>query len=470
MSAAQDSNTPGPNRRAPGVLPSSNAAPQSPAEPDPTLLLESFFKGFKQTESGAKLLDEQRRRARKKKLAVVPADWRPAYLPVEENAASVYRELGKLLDQTPLTEAELTLLNRMTYRFQDSPEEVAAARALLCRRRPELNLARRAALRRDCDFGRDWSKGAELRFPEFMPMRSASRLVRAEAFLLSQDGRAIEAVETQRLGFRIAQHAAKDPTLLGRLISQVFRSVACDGLATILYQSGGRSDVALAVRSTLEQLEELPSWSYTLQGEAMMTSVMMLSLQEQELEGLYALLRKQPETPLERFPPATHSSWVQALQAVEARNLRRLLTIGELAEAAPTQRWRKARKLDAETGQSSLNLVDLLGGVFDIHTELVLARDAEGVGRTRTLILAAALLQYHDRHGEFPDDARAAMSRLPVDPCTGKPLRYRREGEGFVVFGVGTTGKYDGGTPSEPGNDARRGEAFFRYPAPQPSP
>jgi len=34
---------------------------------------------------------------------------------------------------------------------------------------------------------------------------------------------------------------------------------------------------------------------------------------------------------------------------------------------------------------------------------------------------------------------------VPIDPFTGKPLVYRREGEGFIVYSLGTNQKDDGG-------------------------
>lgn len=36
------------------------------------------------------------------------------------------------------------------------------------------------------------------------------------------------------------------------------------------------------------------------------------------------------------------------------------------------------------------------------------------------------------------------MKPVPTDPFDGKPLRYRQEGKGFVVYSIGATGKYTG--------------------------
>ncbi len=37
------------------------------------------------------------------------------------------------------------------------------------------------------------------------------------------------------------------------------------------------------------------------------------------------------------------------------------------------------------------------------------------------------------------------LTEVPIDPFTGKPLVYRREGEGFIVYSLGSNQKDDGG-------------------------
>src|SRR5207244_1431542 len=96
--------------------------------------------------------------------------------------------------------------------------------------------------------------------------------------------------------------------------------------------------------------------------------------------------------------------------------------------------------------------------------------DTKGVtvqARGAVLSAAAALLVYKARHGAFPDRMEGALAELPLDPFAGRPLRYRREGEGFVVYSVGPTGNFDGGRPD---GEKPKDQAFFRYPAPPPPP
>jgi hypothetical protein len=56
---------------------------------------------------------------------------------------------------------------------------------------------------------------------------------------------------------------------------------------------------------------------------------------------------------------------------------------------------------------------------------------------------------FKSRTGAYPDSLEALVPELlkgvPVDPFTGKPLVYRREGEGFIVYSLGSNQKDDGG-------------------------
>lgn len=63
---------------------------------------------------------------------------------------------------------------------------------------------------------------------------------------------------------------------------------------------------------------------------------------------------------------------------------------------------------------------------------------------------ALALRLHKARHGAYPEtlDALAPgiLTAVPNDPCTGRPLVYRRVGEGFIVYSLGLNLTDDGGT------------------------
>ncbi len=56
---------------------------------------------------------------------------------------------------------------------------------------------------------------------------------------------------------------------------------------------------------------------------------------------------------------------------------------------------------------------------------------------------------YKNRTGDYPQTldelVPGLLKEVPIDPFTGKPLAYRREGEGFIVYSLGSNEKDDGG-------------------------
>lgn len=75
------------------------------------------------------------------------------------------------------------------------------------------------------------------------------------------------------------------------------------------------------------------------------------------------------------------------------------------------------------------------------------------VAQIEAILLASrtglACRLFKGRTGRYPDRldelVPGLLTEVPVDPFTGKPLVYRREGEGFVVYSLGSNEKDDGG-------------------------
>ena len=82
-------------------------------------------------------------------------------------------------------------------------------------------------------------------------------------------------------------------------------------------------------------------------------------------------------------------------------------------------------------------------------SETVFMKEAmlEAIMLTSRAGLACRL--FKSRNGGYPETLEALvpaiLNEVPIDPFTGKPLVYRREGEGFIVYSLGSNQKDDGG-------------------------
>jgi type II secretory pathway pseudopilin PulG len=69
------------------------------------------------------------------------------------------------------------------------------------------------------------------------------------------------------------------------------------------------------------------------------------------------------------------------------------------------------------------------------------------IGATQIALALKAYRLRHARHPASLTELSRAGWKLPLDPFTGEPYHYRREGQGFVVWSVGEDGTDQGGKP-----------------------
>lgn len=100
--------------------------------------------------------------------------------------------------------------------------------------------------------------------------------------------------------------------------------------------------------------------------------------------------------------------------------------------------------------------------MFSVYSQ-ALTKQTQGEAQKAVVSSAAAIMAYRQKHGAFPAELSQAMASIPTDPFDGQTLRYRQEGNGFVVYSVGPTGKFDGGAANKRPNS---NESVFRFPMP----
>jgi len=68
---------------------------------------------------------------------------------------------------------------------------------------------------------------------------------------------------------------------------------------------------------------------------------------------------------------------------------------------------------------------------------------------TRLATTALAVERFRQKQGQLPKNLKELVPRflheIPTDPFDGKPIRFRRLAEGYVVYSVGADGHDDGG-------------------------
>jgi len=390
--------------------------------------------------------------------------------PPSQNAAPLYVRLTRLLHDKPL---HLPKYAEGMNAFRTyTPEQIAAVRKILAARQDVMTLVHQAADRPQCVFVRDWSKGLDLTFPEYQPMREAARLVETESYLLARDGRYAEAVSNQARGFHIAKHAASDPVLISYLVGNACESITLAGMQSILALAGPNAAVSGQVqRATRSDFAPLPL-RVPIVNEAAAMEPVFRQLHQGQHQGIHWLdeslqglisgkgIASDPQHSRESVSPVEEklvSDTIDVQRANYLSDVRRMVAAADVP--SKERRVVYATLVDASApsardGARTMSFILLPDGQkLDEDDVRLKAREA-------VTLAAAALLTEKAKRGSYPGGLPPEFA----DPFTDRPLVYRREGGGFVVYSAGPTGHFDGGRPGQkvPGR-----ESLFRYPAVQ---
>ena len=340
----------------------------------------------------------------------------PDPVPDAENAALLYKAaFARLAELSP----EDSDLLGMPY-DELTPEERERRREILAARPEILDLLRRGAELPRSDFGVKYEEGFLAELPHIAPMILAAKLLRTETEI---GGNPADA----RAAIRLSEAVADEPIL----VSQLVRSV-CHGIAGEAMERAFDGEIPADL---LRGLFGTPSAGRLKEGMEKSLLCELYAgtklLLEEDPVALAAALGKdaayirRPDDPLAADDLAHYGESLRELGNLmsrpywESRDL-----LGELQK---------------ERGENAPAWAQLTRLVLPSLARAA-ARQADAEARIGTSRVAAALRQYRDARGDYPqslESIRDLLPESPIDPFTGRPYLYRREGTGFVVWSVG---------------------------------
>lgn len=362
--------------------------------------------------------------ARAAGIATTPAEFQRKIPPPEQDAAPIWGELVRL--GTPGAPRPHTEVMRLVHAAASKPFAY---------------------------FPHTWEV-TEL-FPYFEVMREGARELTAESANLVAKGKVVEAVHNQALGYRIAHQGAADPVYIGYLVSLAIDRTTTAGMMDILAKSGPRPEVSAAVRKALtaNPLQDNPEQA--LRGEVLAIFAVSNSIHSaadfMALDGTPA-----SSTPALARIPFPQGLWrhfvVEPNQAAFLHFMVPLIHAGQEPPAARlaavervTQAVNATRVYNPWYSMSHM-VEGMYASAYQKHHRELAAR--------RVLLAATRVMDYRAARGRWPARLEDAMPNPPLDPFSGKPLRYRRAGGGFVVKSVA------------PATGPRPRQVAFHYPAP----
>lgn len=389
----------------------------------------------------------------------------PSPVPDEQNAALLLNR-AFLLMAGGKTEsgAQLPALAELgSFWKKDPREQLSAADAGAIKGRLDapdireiLELLHGAADRPKCDFGLDYSKGAELPLPHLAKMQSAARLLALDAWSRASGGDAEGAMRSMRCGLRMGGFSFGDGLLISWLVG-----AACD-TATLNWAGAslGRFDPGAVPPDALEALsrEWVARRAEARSAFVRTTDTERLAFGAWAFEGVLAGRLRLPRifAPLEN---AISSSGPGILRASAIDSYawmgRPLLKEDYLAYLGLMLRYREmaAKPCDVAAADEFDRLLREVPKTAFLTRMTVPAYGTcvRRAGEYEVLLGVAqvglALEISRARSGAYPErlsDVRG-IGDAARDPFSGGELLYRREGDGCRVWSVGPDGKDDGG-------------------------
>jgi hypothetical protein len=292
---------------------------------------------------------------------------------------------------------------------------------------------------------KSWEKNVkywEKKMPDAIKTIRAARLWGFDAFLSAEKGDVRASIDRLRIGLRFAPKIAEESTLITYLIA------VADAKGCLMFLNkaiSGREVSAELLLPVLGDLDDrqINHWKALLRNSIRGERVLFMDV------GL-------PLSPAALQQAFGGKAWTERLyywllQPFVKRDISLNLPKYEELETRALSSYYQTRDF-WKPYRDHLNGLPWYAIVSknilpDMEAAFMKAATLDALILTARFGLACRI--FKSRTGEYPDGLDALvpdiLSELPVDPFTGKPLVYRREGKGFIVYSLGSNLKDDGG-------------------------
>jgi len=296
-------------------------------------------------------------------------------------------------------------------------------------------------------------------------IREAAREIRTQSYLLASKGSFSDAIAMQSLGLNEAKQASQRKTIISYLVAAAVERISMQGLQDIMSMAGPDQKTDAQVRDAVNKYLPGTSLKECLTGEISWSINDFEGMRNGSMYDIRATVDPSLNTPTPQptqavvVSPDEHRFVGNFCDELEARYIEREAVLADAAGAAPEQRRAIFAGLQAQASQPSRDPVVAISNAFSLDYEKISQRMDAMTAVEQVTLAAAQILSTKAQTGLYPVSLPAGFT----DPFTGKALGYTSSATGFVVYSVGTTGKYDGTVD----NDA---EVFYRYPPTAPTP
>lgn len=364
--------------------------------------------------------------------------------PDEDNAARLWKAAVNLL---AIEEQEKGVLNRA---FLDlvalkpiEPSDRDVLAGVIAKNQKALSFLHEMA-EKPCFLYRDPETPlTETFIPEAVKMILATRLIGFDAFLAAEKGDIPSAAERIMSGLGFASKVAQEATMITQLIAVADTRMLASFLEAIC--RGRKVDEEILLR-LIADLEPKP-WRVRLAQAIKGERVFFIEMAKRAASGA----RLENEYLLFGEPSILNDIRVWLIRPLLKTDIRRTLPkLIDLEAQALLPYYESRGSLRLQERQiETLPWYAFMSKLILGNFEAAFLKEAQLEATLLAARTGLACRLYKSRNGSYPESLEALMpdilAEVPIDPFTGKPFVYRREGEGFIVYSLGSNEKDDGG-------------------------
>ncbi len=378
----------------------------------------------------------------------------PPTVPDAENGALLYQSAALLLraQPAPFETPDQRHKNLLGYisalcsgpaRDPLDPSESAELQQLLSQDvvTRALDIVHQGTLRPACRFERDYANGLQMN-PFLSDLRGLARVLGARARFDAESGRVASAWGLAQSQLKFADALRQEPVFVSQLVRLATIRLSCETIQELCRCAPPDRQQSRALTGLLQSMDDNHPLVLAADGERLLIGEWLFNMPKRQL---HEALRKEGLT--EGYMPGLFD-WaifhrVTFRPSFLADHAAYLEYMDESVRIFQSPYSHEDRK-ELATGKYRLSsiLMPAVWRIKEIHLETA--------ARMRITQSGLALVEHKQVHGAFPPTLDALGLQGLVDPFIDQPLRYRADGDGFVVYSVGKDLKDNGGSAKQP--------------------
>jgi len=280
----------------------------------------------------------------------------------------------------------------------------------------------------NCDWGMDYSEGIELQMPQFAPLRTLAKIVMAQTKIATESADYNRALDLCLSVHKAGSHIAGGGLLISHLVGISLNALANQGVADILPHISNNPEILIRLRGQVFEVSgKLPSITASVNRDL---STCVQDIRKERVNHILDTSASGDFVPKEeaQIIRRADEEFFKANKEYFLNHQAALLTAIELPYP---QSYEQLVHLKKKLSRDSKNNPKaILTSAFVSAIDRVLCVDIKSKTHFNAIKTAIEIYLIKAKTGKLPD---ALPAGLPGDLFSGKPFKYEKNTDGFIL-------------------------------------